>query len=174
MPIMPLNGSTQTASTARLTFTTSDQFRDYAVQVSQQRSDGSYSETVSTVADLSGEMLLTDLREGSTYFWRVTGTGSDSDSGCIFMFRVEGASSAVDRRASGCTVICQDGLITIEADDVIKGVSVVDLSGRLCSLDVGHGIRRLQRPLAMALTGWIGAVVRLANGQSGFYPAICR
>lgn len=174
MPIMPPNGSTQRASAARLTFTTSDEYRDYVVQVRQQRIDGSYAETISIVADPSGEVLLTDLRQGSTYFWRVIGTGSDSDTGCIFMFRVEGASSAADARASACTVICQDGMITIEAEDGIKGASVVDLSGRLCSLDVGQGNRRVQRPLAVALTGWIGVVVRLANGQSGFYPVICR
>ncbi|HBB26634.1 MAG TPA: hypothetical protein DCZ59_10240 [Bacteroidetes bacterium] len=174
MPVMPPNGTTQRASAARLTFTTSDEYRDYVVQVRQQRSDGSYAEAISIVADPAGEVLLTDLREGSAYFWRVIGTGSDSDTGCVFMFRVEGASSAADVPATASTVRCQDGLITIEADDVITGVSVVDLSGRLRSLDVGHDIRSLQRPLVMSLTGWIGVVVRLANGQSSFHPAICR
>lgn len=174
MPVTPRNGSALTASATRLTFTTSDQFADYAVQVSERRSDGQLADAIRIAADPSGEALLSDLREGSTYFWRVIGTGSDSDTGCVFMFRVEGASSAPDESVKGCTVACQDGMITIEADDVIAGVSMVDLTGRLRSMEVVANVRSMQRPMAMSLNGWLGAVVRLANGQTSFHPVICR
>ena len=173
-PLSPLNGFTSASSSQLLRFTASEEFPECSVQLSELRADGSVSEPVTVAAEASGEARFTDLAEGKTYFWRVIGRGSDVDTSCVFMFRVQRATSTHQEPIDAARIAARDGILSIHSPNRLRWVAVVDLLGRITYLQRGVDATDLQCPIPESAGIWCGVLICDVSGRVTHHSLLCR
>ena len=177
MPISPVNGSTSADLPVRLAFTTSSEPDDYVVQISELRQNGVITAPMTLPVVDAGELRVSELNDGSTYFWRVIGTGSDADTGHVAMFRVQRSTSTRehdDVYAKALTTECIDGQLRIRCDEAPRHISYVDVRGRVYPTSFDwDGQAALCHPALLTLA-WYAVRVTLADGREAVAAQPCR
>ncbi|MEY3387177.1 MAG: hypothetical protein RIR53_1988 [Bacteroidota bacterium] len=174
MPISPVNGSTSADLPVRLAFTTSSEPDDYVVQISELRQNGIVTAPMTLPVVDAGELRVSELNDGSTYFWRVIGTGSDADTGHVAMFRIQRTSSLRDAQPLQIDIAYDGEFVKVRSKAPLRSVALVDLLGRVTLLDIDQGAMEVIRPLPEHGALWQCVVVTDVRGNVIGRPIVRR
>ncbi len=136
VPVTPVPGSEGVPTSGIFLYSTSSNYSSYRVLVG---TDPDIATPDFSFVSSIGTCSYSDLRNGTTYFWRVIGrnqAGEDTEGPVASFTTVEAVSSVEDPLSAVISAFASESTIVVRSSDnstLIQSVDVSDLSGRRLS-----------------------------------------